>query len=84
MAQTKLTRKDITEWRDFIGSEAFVRGIQHLEKLYSPSIRTKGTHPELIESCISRSSYLKALDDIAEVLSTYPEVESKSDEPTLK
>jgi hypothetical protein len=84
MKESKLSRKDINAWRDFIATEAFHRGIAHLSKFYTPSLSAAGTDIQMVRNSVAYASYLKALDDVEQVLSTYPEKETESDEPTLK
>lgn len=78
-----MNKKNISAWRDFIETEHFAAGIEHLRKNYCPSIRTKGTQVELVDSCISHAAYLRALDDVAEVLPLYPDKSETQEKDTL-
>lgn len=79
-----MTKKNITAWRDFIATEHFKAGIEHLRKNYCPNIRTKGTQVELVESCLSHAAYLQALNDVTEVLPLYPEKSETQQDDTLQ
>jgi hypothetical protein len=78
-----MNKKNISAWRDFIETEHFKAGIEHLRKVYCPSISTKGSQVELVESCLSHAAYLRALDDITEVLPLYPDKSETQQDDTL-
>lgn len=79
-----MTKKNITAWRDFVATEHFKAGIEHLRENYCPTIRNRGSQVELVESCLSHAAYLAAIKDLSNVLPLYPEKSETQQDDTLQ
>lgn len=78
----ELDRKTIIAWRNFAASPAFQLGIDWLRHNKAPTA-TGSNEVELLKSALSWGAYMKALEDVQDVLTALPEQRESSDEPSI-
>ena len=78
-----LNKKTIQAWRDFSATPEFEHGMMFLRHNHAP--KPGGANEvELVKSAIGWDQYMKALQDVEEVLTFIPQVERSADEPSLE
>lgn len=78
----ELDRKTIIAWRSFAQSQPFQQGIDWLRHNRAPAT-TGATEVDLLKSALAWSAYMKALDDVQDVLTELPGIKESQDEPSI-
>ena len=78
----ELDRKTIIAWRSFAASPAFQLGLDWLRHNKAPAT-TGSNEIELLKSALSWGAYMKAIDDVQDVLTVLPTPAESTDEPSI-
>lgn len=82
MLQAELSRKTIQSWRNFTSSEEFRNGVEFLRYHHAPKIG-RANDAEMLRAAAAWTSYHEALNDLMEVLCSFPVKEQSAESAGL-
>lgn len=78
----ELDRKTVIAWRNFAATDHFINGLDWLRHNKAPAA-SGSNEIELLKAALAWGSYMKALEDVQDVLTALPEQKESSDEPSI-